>query len=138
MRLWVRARIGAMVGTGGAAVMAAIGFAQGGGGRHISHELPFVACAFVGATAAGLLLAPYFGWGGRRGALRATLGAVGATLGGAGLGGAAAFGLHDPLVGLVLGPIFVAGSIVSSPPVAAAWIASMALAHFSARSLAPL
>jgi hypothetical protein len=137
MRLWVRARIGAMVGLGGAAVMAAIGFAHGGGGRLLWHELPFVACAFAGATAAGLLLAPFFGGGGRRGALRATLGAVGATLGGAGLGGAAAFGFHDPLVGVVLGPIFVASSILSSLPVAAAWISSMALAHFSPGRLAP-
>lgn len=135
MRLLARARVGAMVGASGAAVMAAIAIAQGGGGRLLWHELPFVACAFAGATAAGLVFAPYFGGGGRAGALRAALGAVVATLGGAGLGGAAALGLHDPLLGLFLGPMFVAGSILSSPPVAAAWLASMALAHLCARSV---
>jgi hypothetical protein len=133
MRLWVRARIGAMVGTSGAAVMAAIGIAEGGGGRLLWPDLPFIACAFAGATAAGLVLAPFFG----RGALRAVLGAVVATLAGAGLGGAAALGLEDPFAGLFLGPMFVVAWILSSPSVAAAWIATMALAHLGAESMAP-
>ncbi len=135
MRLWVRARVGAMIGVGGASVMAAIGLAQGGGDQLLWHELPFVACAFVGATAAGLLLEPFFGGRGRGGALKAAIGTLGATFGGAGLGGAAALGVHEPLAGLFFGPLFVAGSILTSPVVALTWIATMTLAHLVARSI---
>jgi hypothetical protein len=128
-----RVRTAAAIGAGGAAVMAAIAIEAGGPGELFWADLPNVACAFVGATAAGLWLAPLFGRDGGRGVLRVGAGAVAATAAGAALGGAAALGLSDPVSGLVIGPVFVAASVAGSPAVAAVWAGSMGLAHLVAR-----
>lgn len=135
MTLWERARIGAMVGASGGLVMALISAAAGGTRGLLWHDLPFVAMAFAGATAAGLGLARLFGAEGRLGWGLAVLGAVLTTWAGAALAATLVLGPQVLLQGLLLGPGFVGAWILSSPPVAVGWAGSMALVHRLARAI---
>lgn len=122
-----RAAIAALIGMGGAAVMAAIGVAAGGG--TLGGAVLPVAAAGGGAFLAGLATARFFGRPGGRGAALAAAGALLATGGGAALG--AGF-LAGPS-GFLAGPVFVALSLVEAPAVALVWAAAMILAQFGAR-----
>lgn len=135
MKIWERARIGAMVGASGALVAALISALSGGVRGLIWQDIPFIVFAFVGATAAGLALAVLFGARGWAGWGLAMLGALLSTGAGAALGAVLLLGMENPLHGLSLGLFYVGSWLLSSPPVALGWVGSMALIHAAARRI---
>jgi hypothetical protein len=99
----------------------------------LADTLPMTLSAGSGAFLSGLVFAPLFGRSGQVGLTLAAVGAVSATLLGAGLGGFC-FGLlaGSPLVGLWVGPIIVAQVIAMTPGVLLAWITTMTAVHLLA------
>lgn len=114
-----RAAIAAMVGAVGASVMLAIMINIGSR----LQEMPFfLSAAAAGAAVAGATTAPLLGQRAKGGIAMAALGAVASTLLGATLAGAVVDIMSDRLGGVVgFAAVFVAGSIVSQPVVAAIW-----------------
>jgi hypothetical protein len=130
MNLLTRSIVALVLSLAGGAVQLAMFWRWGNG----VEEGPLVA-ALVGAAMAGVLAAPLFGRI-ERPLRNAVGGALLATLGGGAIGGAL-FGLSEGMAvtGLVVGPLFVADTIVRSFPVTLVWIAGMTAAHFVARWL---
>ena len=94
------------------------------------EEAIFIASALGGAFPAGVVVSRAFGWHGKKGWLIATLGAVGATVIGAFLGGLMMFQTLDEAIICVL----MVGAIIGSTPlIALMWLAMMVLVHLIAR-----
>lgn len=125
-------RIAALLGASGGTVMFAINLTASAVAGP-DDWLRLSAMAALGAFAGGLPAAALFGRAGRAGAALALVGAVGATTLGSGLGAALALWPGESLAGLILGPVFVAASIATSPPVGAAWALSMIGVQIDAR-----
>ncbi len=94
------------------------------------EEVAFVSVALAGAFLAGLIVGVAFGRKGRKGWMLAAIGAICSTAIGAFLGGLMMFQtLEEAMICVVM----IATIIGSTPLIALAWLAMMALVHVIAR-----